>query len=61
MTNHEWADNAMRCAGTRAWNLRPVEHHSWAYYLQKRERETLIALYNLYWSGVRQSIETQYS
>jgi len=49
MINHTWADNAMRCAGARIKELRPFEHQSWAYYRIDRERETLNALYDLYW------------
>jgi hypothetical protein len=60
MTNHTWADNAMRCAAARIRELRPVEHYSWAHYRQQRERETLSALYNLYWGGVRREFESAY-
>lgn len=47
--DHTWADNAMRCAGARIQELRPFEHQSWAHYRQQRERETLNALYALYY------------
>ena len=57
MTNHDWADNAMRCAGARIKALRPFEHYSWAHYRQQRERVTLSALYDLYWSSVRREGE----
>jgi hypothetical protein len=49
MINHTWADNAMRCAGARIRELRPFEHQSWAFYRINRERETLNALYDLYY------------
>jgi hypothetical protein len=49
MIDHSWAENAMRCCAQRIKNLRPVEHYSWAHYLQQRERETLTALYELNW------------
>jgi hypothetical protein len=49
MTDYTWADNAMRCAGARIRDLRPFEHYSWAYYRQQRERETLNALYAIWW------------
>lgn len=49
MINHTWADNAMRCAGARIRELRPFEHQSWAYYRINRERETLNALFDLYY------------
>jgi hypothetical protein len=52
MINHTWAENAMRCSARRIRALRPVEHQSWAHYRQQRERETLAALYDLYWSQV---------
>ena len=53
MIDHTWADNAMRCAGARIKELRPFEHQSWAYYRINRERETLNALYALYyWNRV---------
>lgn len=58
MTNHTWADNAMRCAAARIKALRPVEHYIWAHYRQQRERETLTALYNLYWGSVRRDFES---
>jgi hypothetical protein len=61
MTNHTWADNAMRCAGARIKSLRPFEHYSWAHYRQQRERETLNALYDLYWGSVRRDFESGYS
>lgn len=50
MTDHTWTENAMRCAAARLRDLRPFEHQSWAHYRQQRERETLTALYTLYWS-----------
>jgi len=49
MTDHTWADNAMRCAAARIRDLRPFEHQSWAHYRQQRERVTLNALYALYY------------
>ena len=52
MTDHTWAENAMRCAAARIRDLRPFEHQSWAHYRQQRERETLNALYSLYWAQV---------
>ena len=52
MTDHTWAENAMRCAAARVRALRPYEHQSWAHYRQQRERETLSALYKLYWAQV---------
>lgn len=39
----------MRCSAARLKALRPFEHYSWAHFRQKRERETLAALYNLHW------------
>lgn len=47
MTNHAWADNALRCCGARIKALRPNEHYSWAYYRIERERVTLGALYDM--------------
>lgn len=49
MVNHDWAENAMRCAAARIRDLRPFEHYSWAHYRQQRERETLAALFDLRW------------
>jgi hypothetical protein len=60
MTNYTWADNATRCAAARIRELRPVEHYSWAHYRMKRERETLSALYDLYWGRIRREFETTY-
>lgn len=42
----------MRCSAARLRSLKPFEHLSWAHYRNQRERETLTALYTLYWSQV---------
>ena len=61
MTDYTWADNAMRCASQRIKDLRPFEMQSWAHFRQQRERETLSALYDLYWGDLRRQFDAGYN